>query len=174
MNYYFEYQSPIGELIIKSDGRNITWLGLSGQKYAGNVLQDSVLDCNLQIFVDATQWFDLYFSGVEPSFALSLAPEGTPFRRAVWDILCDIPYGEVITYGDIAKQIAKQQGKVCMSAQAVGGAVGHNPISILIPCHRVLGAGGNLTGFASGIEVKIKLLELEHIDMQYFYMPKKE
>ena len=173
MNYYFEYRSPIGEFIIISDGESITWLGVSGQKYAADILQDSVLDPSLQIFVDATQWLDLYFSGIEPPFALPLAPQGTSFRQAVWAVLSKIPYGEVVTYGDIAKQIAKQQGKECMSAQAVGGAVGHNPISILIPCHRVVGVGGNLTGFASGIETKIKLLELEHIDMHHFYRPKK-
>ena len=173
MNYYIEYQAPIGDLLIISDGENIIWLGVSGQKYAENVLQDSVLNSNLQIFADVRQWLDLYFSGVEPPFAIPLAPTGTFFRRAVWDILCEIPYGEVLTYGDIAKKIAKQQGKERMSAQAVGGAVGHNPISILIPCHRVVGAGGNLTGFASGMEKKIKLLGLEHIDMQHFYVPKK-
>ena len=173
MNYYIEYQAPIGDLLIISDGENIIWLGVSGQKYAENVLQDSVLNSNLQIFADVRQWLDLYFSGVEPPFAIPLAPTGTLFRRAVWDILCEIPYGEVLTYGDIAKKIAKQQGKERMSAQAVGGAVGHNPISILIPCHRVVGAGGNLTGFASGMEKKIKLLGLEHIDMQHFYVPKK-
>ena len=173
MNYYFEYKSSIGDIIILSDGISITWLGISGQKYAADVLQDSVFDSSLQIFADATKWLDLYFSGIEPSFVLSLAPQGTSFRQAVWAILSEIPYGKVITYGEIAKQIASKQGKARMSAQAVGGAVGHNPISIMIPCHRVVGAGGNLTGFASGIEAKIKLLELEHIDICTFYIPKK-
>lgn len=173
MNYYIEYESPIGNLIIISDRKSITWLGVSGQKYAENVLEGSVLEPSLPVFADTQRWLDIYFSGVEPTFVLPLAPAGTHFRQAVWDILCKIPYGEVITYGDIAKQIAEKQGKANMSAQAVGGAVGHNPISIIIPCHRVVGAGGNLTGFASGIETKIKLLEIEHIDMSRFYIPQK-
>jgi methylated-DNA-[protein]-cysteine S-methyltransferase len=172
MKYYTEYKSPIGVLVLISDGSNITWLGIRGQKYAIGQFDDLALNPDLPVFDSTKRWLDIYFSGVMPEFMLPLAPEGTSFRQAVWAILTEIPYGEVVTYGDIAKKIAKQAGKEQMSAQAVGGAVGHNPISIIIPCHRVVGAGGNLTGFASGIDAKIKLLELEHIDMSSFYRPK--
>nr|WP_081299643.1 methylated-DNA--[protein]-cysteine S-methyltransferase [Gilliamella apicola] len=104
---------------------------------------------------------------------LSLAPHGSPFRQKVWDILCQIPYGEIITYGNIAKQIVLQNNLHKMSSQAVGGAVGHNPISIIIPCHRVIGANGNLTGYAGGIDKKIKLLQIEGIDSSKFFIPTK-
>ncbi len=171
MNYYFEYKSPIGILTIISNGESITWLGIKGQKYFTHDLDALSLDVTLPIFTDTVKWLDIYFSGEKPNFTLPLAPQGSSFRQAVWKILCNIPYGEVVTYGDIAKIIAKQSGKEKMSSQAVGGAVGHNPISIIIPCHRVVGAGGNLTGFASGIATKIKLLEQEHIDVSRFYIP---
>ena len=169
MNYYFEYESPIGLLLIKSDGENITWLGVKGQKYFVDSLEESKKDATLPVFIATKQWLDIYFSGENPTFTPPLAPKGGVFREAVWSILSDIPYGEVVTYGDIAKIIAQQRGVARMSAQAVGGAVGHNPISIIIPCHRVVGANGSLTGFASGIEAKIMLLETEHIDMGRFH-----
>lgn len=102
---------------------------------------------------------------------MPLAPVGSEFRQNVWTILCEIPYGEVTTYGDIAKKMAAKMGKAAMSSQAVGGAVGHNPISIIIPCHRVVGANGSLTGYAGGIKTKIKLLELEGVDMSRLFVP---
>jgi len=172
MDHYLKYKSPIGILIIISDGESVTWLGLKGQKYCADLPEEVSTEISLPVFADTKRWLDIYFSGKTPTFTPSLAPQGGSFRQAIWQILCDIPYGEVTTYGEIAKLIAKQKGKEKMSAQAVGGAVGHNPISIIIPCHRVIGASGNLTGFASGIEIKIKLLELEHIDMSRFYIPK--
>ena len=104
---------------------------------------------------------------------MPLAPIGGKFRQEVWGILCEIPYGEVITYGDIAKKVAAKMNKESMSSQAVGGAVGHNPISIMIPCHRVVGSNGSLTGYAGGIGIKVKLLELEGVDMTDFFVPQK-
>lgn len=173
MNYYFEYKSPIGILIAVSDGESLTWLGVKGQKHFPYVLEEVGAEINLPIFIEVRRWLDIYFGGENPPFTPLLCPQGSSFRQKIWKILCNIPYGEVVTYGDIAKLIAKQSGKDKMSAQAVGGAVGHNPISIIIPCHRVVGAGGNLTGFASGIDRKIKLLEQEHIDINGFYVPIK-
>ena len=172
MDYYLKYNSPIGVLIIISDGENITRLGLRGQKYFTDVEEEISTEVNLPVFVETTRWLDIYFSGEIPTSTPPLAPQGSSYRQNVWKILSSIPYGEVTTYGEIAKLIAIQKGKEKMSAQAVGGAVGHNPISIIIPCHRVVGAGGNLTGFASGIDAKIKLLEVEQLDMSQFYMPK--
>ena len=147
---------------------NLVGLWTHGQKYHGDTIPEAMVEKNdFPIFDAAKKWLDRYFAGKKPDIAeLPLAPIGGEFRQAVWKILCEIPYGEVITYGDIAKRIS------CKSAQAVGGAVGHNPISIIIPCHRVVGASGSLTGFASGIDVKVKLLELEGVDMSGLFIPK--
>ena len=116
---------------------------------------------------------DIYFSGKEPDFDLPISLSGTDFQKKVWGILCTIPYGKTMTYGQIAAQLAAEQGAAHMSAQAVGGAVGHNPLSILVPCHRVVGANGSLTGYAGGIDRKVKLLTLEGVDMSRFFVPKK-
>ena len=119
-------------------------------------------------------WLDRYFAGRKPDISeLSLAPAGSEFRQEVWRILCEIPYGEVVTYGSIAKRMAEKMGRETMSSQAVGGAVSHNPISIIIPCHRVAGADGSLTGYAGGIQTKVKLLELEGADLSRLYVPGK-
>ncbi len=129
---------------------------------------------DMPIFDAAKRWLDRYFAGERPTISeLPLAPRGSEFRQGVWDILCEIPYGEVITYGDIAKKMAVKMNKKRMSSQAVGGAVGHNPISIIIPCHRVVGSNGSLTGYGGGIGTKIKLLELERVDMSSLFVPKK-
>jgi methylated-DNA-[protein]-cysteine S-methyltransferase len=131
-------------------------------------------NADMPIFDVAKEWLDRYFAGENPDIsALSLAPIGGRFRQDIWDILRQIPYGEVITYGDIAKKMAAKTGKKNMSSQAVGGAVGHNPISIIIPCHRVVGSNGSLTGYAGGIGIKMKLLELEGVDMSRLFVPKK-
>ena len=122
---------------------------------------------------EARRWLDVYFSGREPDFTPPLHPVGSPFRRAVWELLLQIPYGQTTTYGALAQQLAAKQGKTRMSAQAVGGAVGHNEISIIIPCHRVVGTSGSLTGYAGGIEKKVRLLQLEHVDMSRFFVPTK-
>lgn len=192
VQYVKEYRSPIGMFTLASDGEHLTGLWLKGQKYFGATLTNGVLDKkgetteigdlgelgdlddsanNLSLFHLVEQWLDAYFQGKQPELSLPLAPKGSAFRQDVWDILCQIPYGEVITYGDIAKKMAQKLGKDTMSAQAIGGAVGHNPISIIIPCHRVVGANGSLTGYAGGIENKIKLLELEQVDLTRFSIP---
>lgn len=175
MYYYTNYESPIGNLTIASDSVNILGLWIEGQKYHGNDLPMEMIEKNdISIFDTTKKWLDSYFAGKIPSISkLPLTPIGTEFRQKVWKILCDIPYGEVITYGDIAKEIAISLNKKNMSSQAVGGAVGHNPISIIIPCHRVIGSNGSLTGYAGGIDTKIKLLELEGVDMSNLFIPSK-
>lgn len=175
MIYNTYYDSPIGKLMLASDGDSIIGLWMEGQKYfGGSVKGEMKEDDKLPIFIKAKDWLKRYFNGENPDIKeLSLSPIGGDFRQEVWQILCSIPYGELMTYGDIAKAIAKKKGKETMSAQAVGGAVGHNPISIIIPCHRVVGTNGSLTGFAGGIDKKIKLLELEKTDMSKLHKPVK-
>lgn len=163
MYYKTNYNSPIGQLTIAAHNNSLIGVWLEGQKYfQGSIKTELDFNDNIEVFQRTKAWLDRYFRGEKPEISeLSLAPIGNDFRQNVWKILCEIPYGEVITYGDIAKQIAKKRGLLHMSAQAIGGAVGHNPISIIIPCHRVVGANGNLTGYAGGINTKIKLLEHE-------------
>lgn len=159
------YESPIGRLTLASDGEAIIGLWMEGQKYFGaSVAETLTPNPDLPLFGVASKWLDAYFAGQRPEIGnLPLAPRGSDFRRAVWDILCTIPYGEVMAYGSIAQKIAAQTGRRSMSSQAVGGAVGHNPIAILIPCHRVIGSSGSLTGFSGGLAKKTKLLELEGV-----------
>ncbi|MBJ6752404.1 methylated-DNA--[protein]-cysteine S-methyltransferase [Geomonas anaerohicana] len=173
MMYSTHHWSPLGMIMLASDGESLVGLWLEGQKYfAATVPEETEERPDLPALVAARQWLDRYFRGERPAIAdLPLAPKGGAFRRAVWDILCEIPYGKVITYGDIAKRMAAQTGKASMSAQAVGGAVGHNPISIVIPCHRVVGTNGSLTGYAGGVDKKIKLLEHEGVDLSRLWMP---
>lgn len=175
MYYSTIYQSPIGTITLASDNNNIIGLWLQGQKYHGNTIPEEMIEnSDIPIFGAAKQWLDRYFAGEKPHISeLQLAPIGGEFRQMVWSLLCEIPYGEVITYGDIAKKIAIKMNKKSMSSQAVGGAVGHNPISIVIPCHRVVGSNGSLTGYAGGINTKVKLLKLEGVDMSSFYIPTK-
>lgn len=167
------YESPIGKLTLSSDGTSITGLWIEGQKYFGRTLEiGRIDDCGMEVFNKAYSWLDHYFQGRKEKVTFPLAPKGSGFQKNVWNILREIPYGETMTYGGLAKEIAKRQGKASMSAQAVGGAVARNPISILIPCHRVVGTNGSLTGYAGGIERKIKLLELEKVDMKKYFAPK--
>lgn len=175
MVYSTQYPSPIGSLTLASDGNSIIGLWMEGQKYFGGALANDLREQKeAPVFSLAKEWLDAYFAAEQPAIAaLPLAPSGSGFRRAVWDILCEIPYGQCVTYGDIAKAMAVKMGKSSMSSQAVGGAVGHNPISIIIPCHRVVGRNGSLTGYAGGIEKKIKLLELEGADMSRLFIPAK-
>lgn len=158
-----------------SDGHNLVGLWIEGQKYHGDTMSGEMIEQkNLAVFDVTKKWLDRYFAGDKPAISeLPLAPVGGEFRQNVWEILCQIPYGEVVTYGDIAKKMAAKMNRSKMSSQAVGGAVGHNPISIIIPCHRVVGSSGSLTGYAGGISTKIKLLELEGVDMTPFSVPKK-
>ena len=173
MVYTSEYASPLGGIILACDDNAIIGLWFSGQKYFGSTLPMHTEAKAHPLLQDARRWLDIYFTGREPDFLPPLHPVGSAFRQAVWKILLQIPYGKTTTYGEIARQLAAQQGLERMSAQAVGGAVGHNEISIIIPCHRVVGINGSLTGYAGGIDKKIKLLELEHTDMSRFFVPKK-
>jgi len=175
MFYSTHYSSPLGLLMLASDGDNLIGLWIEGQKYFGGTVDEDMTEENdLPVLTATRNWLDKYFAGQKPSiFDLPLAPFGGAFRKAVWDILCEIPYGEYITYGNIAKKMATRMGKASMSSQAVGGAVGHNPISIIIPCHRVIGANGSLTGYAGGISKKIELLEHEGVDMSRLFVPTK-
>ena len=175
MLYKATYFSPVGKITLASDGDNIIGLWLEGQKYYGGTLTEKCFTReNIPIFLSAKAWLDKYFAGERPLIEnLPLLPKGGEFRQNVWKLLCQIPYGGVVTYGDIARKMAVVTGKPKMSAQAVGGAVGHNPISIIIPCHRVVGTNGSLTGYAGGIDVKIKLLTLEGADMKRLFIPKK-
>lgn len=173
MTAVYKYASPLGEITIAGSEKGVTGLWLEGQKYFAETLPGDCTEEMLPVFKQTKEWLDVYFSGREPDFLPPLQPEGSPFRKAVWKILLEIPYGQTMTYGEIAERMARQMGKTSMSAQAVGGAVGHNPISILIPCHRVVGTNGSLTGYAGGIRKKIQLLTREKVDMERFFIPKK-
>ena len=175
MYYSTMYLSPVGSMMLACDSDNLVGLWLEGQKYYGATIPEEMVENNdMPLFYAAKRWLDRYFAGEKPLIAeLPLAPIGGEFRQGVWRILCEIPYGEVITYGDIAKKMAVKMNKNRMSSQAVGGAVGHNPISIIIPCHRVVGANGSLTGYAGGVSTKVKLLEWEGVDMSRLFIPAK-
>ena len=173
MDYTHHYDSPLGGITLASDGGALTGLWFDGQKYFADCLADEHVEKRLPVFEQADRWLDLYFSGKAPGFTPPLSMRTTEFRKAIWEIMLSIPFGETMTYGEIAAQLAKQKGLKKMSAQAVGGAVGHNAISLIIPCHRVVGANGSLTGYAGGIFKKARLLEMEGTDMTGLFMPKK-
>ena len=156
-----------------ADEIGLTGLWFDGQKYFARDLPAERTEQETSVLTEAKRWLDVYFDGREPDFMPPLHPIGSAFRQSVWEILLQIPYGKTMTYGEIARKLAEKQGLSQMSAQAVGGAVGHNEISIIIPCHRVVGTNGSLTGYAGGIDKKVKLLELEHTDMTGFFAPKK-
>lgn len=160
MIYTAHYTSPLGGITLTSDGIALTGLYFDGE--TGCPPSETAHKKDLPVFGEAVKWLDLYFAGKEPHFMPALSPDGTAFQQAVWEILRTIPYGETTTYGAIAKCLEKRAGKR-MSAQAVGGAVGRNPISIIIPCHRVIGANGSLTGYAGGLDKKEYLLGLEGV-----------
>lgn len=173
MTYTQHYNSPLGDILLAADKTGLTGLWLDGAKYFADNLPEAHTEQETPILLETKRWLDLYFAGNKPDFMPPLHPIGSSFQQAVWDILLQIPYGQTTTYGEIARQLAKKQGRARMSAQAVGGAVGHNKISILIPCHRVVGTNGSLTGYAGGLDKKIKLLELERADINRFFIPKK-
>ncbi len=173
MQYTSRYQSPLGEIMIAADEEGLTGLWFVGQKYFALYLDKENEEKEIPVLKDAKKWLDVYFSGKEPSFKLPLHFTGTDFQNEVWKILYTIPYGKTMTYGEIANILAKQKGLKRMSAQAVGGAVGKNEISIIVPCHRVVGTNGSLTGYAGGINKKIELLKLEKGYKEEFFIPKK-
>ncbi|ULQ58689.1 methylated-DNA--[protein]-cysteine S-methyltransferase [Brucepastera parasyntrophica] len=177
MYYSTVYLSPIGKITIACDGpgQNLAGLWIEGQKYHGDTIPEAMVGRDdMPIFDTAKKWLDRYFAGEKPVISeLPLAPIGSGFRQEVWQILCKIPYGKVITYGGIAEKMAVKLKKENMSSRAAGGAVAHNPISIIIPCHRVVGSDGSLTGYSGGVQMKVKLLELEGADMSRFFVPAK-
>lgn len=173
MQYTSHYQSPLGPILLAADADGLTGLWFEGQKYFALHLQAEREERETPILAQARRWLDIYFSGEEPDFSVPLHFTGTAFQKRVWNILLTIPYGQTMTYGEIARQLAAEPGAGHMSAQAVGGAVGHNEISILVPCHRVVGASGSLTGYAGGIDKKVGLLTLEGTDMSGLFVPRK-
>lgn len=173
VRYTFRYLSPLGGITMASDGEALTGLWFDGQKHFGAGLAPGCREMELPVFDAAAEWLDIYFSGREPYFTPPLSPQGTVFQRTVWDVLRGIPRGRTMTYGEVAAAAAERLGLERMAAQAAGGAVGRNPVSIIIPCHRVVGADGSLTGYAGGIEKKLALLELEGVDTGLLRVPEK-
>lgn len=155
------YSSPVGDITLVSDGTFLTGLHFDGQMLLSEEVQTDLLIKDLPVFSQTEQWLDVYFSGEVPGIAPPIFLKGSAFQKTVWEILLQIPYGKTVTYGDIAKAIAKRKGIARMSAQAVGGAVGHNPVALIVPCHRVIGVNGKLVGYGGGIDRKRQLLLLE-------------
>lgn len=174
MQYTSKYQSPIGGITLAGDETGLTGLWFDGQKYFAATLDAEHEEKDLPIFRQTKRWLDLYFQGRAPGPIPPLSLKGSPFRQAVWEIMLQIPYGQVTTYKEIASKIAQKQGSAAMFAQAVGNAVGHNPVSIIVPCHRVIGSDGSLTGYAGGISKKIFLLSLEKADQNQYHLPKNK
>ena len=189
MTYIQHYDAPLGRILLAADEVGLTGLWFDGAKYFADGLPAEHTERETPVLSEARRWLDLYFAGREPGFLPPLHPAGSVFQQAVWALpppwdtlatakktlwalLLQIPYGQTVTYGELARQLVEKQGRPRMSAQAVGGAVGHNKISIIIPCHRVVGTGGSLTGYAGGIDRKVKLLALEQADMTRLFVPK--
>ena len=170
MMYTMHYDSPLGGILLAADEQGLTGLWFDGEKYFADGLAPEHTAQETPILLEAKRWLDLYFSGQEPDFTPPLHPIGSPFRQEVWELLLQIPYGQTTTYGALAKLLAAKHSLSRMSAQAVGGAVGHNRISIIIPCHRVVGTNGSLTGYAGGIDKKVKLLMLEKVRMEQLFV----
>ncbi len=173
MQYTDTYSSPVGDILLAADDTGLTGLWFKGAKYFAATLDPVNERRTLPVFDNTRRWLDMYFSGREPDFTPELHMSGSPFRLAVWGLLLRIPYGSVVTYGELADEIAKRMGVKRMSAQAVGGAVGHNPVSIIVPCHRVVGTNGSLTGYAGGVDRKLWMLKLEKADTNRLTVLKK-
>lgn len=166
MIYTHRYSSPLGQILLAADDEGLTGLWfVENQSHMGEGLSESAEERPSPFFDEATQWLDIYFSGRDPGFTPTLHLTGPTFRRHVGELLLRIPYGTTVTYGDLARTIAQERGIERFSSRAVGGAVGHNPISLIVPCHRVLGGGGQLTGYGGGLERKVALLKLEGIEV---------
>ena len=163
------YDSPLGGMLLAADESGLTGLWFDGGKYFAEGLPAAHIRQETPILAETRRWLDSYFTGREPDFLPPLHPVGSPFQQAVWALLLQIPYGQTVTYGQLAARLAAERGLARMSAQAVGGAVGHNPVSIIVPCHRVVGSDGSLTGYAGGIEKKIRLLTLENAEAANLY-----
>ena len=167
-----EYQSPLGPMLLAADEAGLTGAWFEGQKYFARGLADAQPG-TADTLALAARWLDAYFSGREPDHLPPLRPHGSPFQMAVWQKLLEIPYGQTTTYGAIARAVASDSGRASVPAQAVGGAVGRNPLSVFIPCHRVVGASGSPTGYAGGLDRKIALLELERCNITHLTRPTK-
>ena len=163
-----DYDSPIGKILLAAEDGALCGLWFYGGKYCPAPLGTAGED---RALAEARRWLDIYFTGREPDFMPQLRLSGSPFQMEVWELLRQIPYGETVSYGGLAARLAEKRGLERMSAQAVGGAVGHNPVSIMVPCHRVVGANGSLTGYAGGVEKKRELLAIEGIDTGKFTLP---
>ena len=161
MDYIRRYDSPLGGITMAGDGEALTGLWFDGQKVFASTLSAARSDRNLPVFDETVRWLDIYFSGKDPGFTPKMSLTGTSFQHTVWNILLTIPYGQTMSYGQIAERLTGWTGVRRASARAIGGAVGHNPVSLIVPCHRVIGADGSLTGYAGGVELKEKLLRLE-------------
>lgn len=172
MDYLDTLDTPIGPITIASDGEALVGLWMEGQKYFQSTLGETEQRPDLPIFAETRAWLTRYFEGADPGPLPAVNPRGTEFRQRVWRLLAEIPYGQLTTYGELAHRMAEDTG-VRASARAVGGAVGHNPISIILPCHRVVGSGGSLTGYAGGLQKKIALLKLEGVDVDKLKIPTK-
>ena len=168
------YASPLGGLLLAADEQGLIGLWFDGARHFAANLPEAREEKRTPVLDEAARWLDDYFSGGQPDFTPPLHLIGSPFRQAVWTLLLQIPYGQTTTYGALARQLAAQTGAARVSAQAVGGAVGHNAVSLIIPCHRVVGTNGSLTGYAGGLDRKIKLLELEKADMRQLFVPCQE
>ena len=173
MQYITKYSSPLGNILLAGDEIGLTGLWFEGQKYFASSLNREHGQARLPVLDDAARWLDVYFSGKEPDFDLPLHFAGSVFQNQVWALLRTIPYGKTVTYGALAAAVAKAQGLSHMSAQAVGGAVARNPISIIVPCHRVVGGNGSLTGYAGGLEKKTALLKMEGAWQAGFFAPRR-
>ena len=171
MQYTAAYQSSVGDVLLAAEETGLTGLWFEGENFYALSLDPEHEERETPIFAITRRWLDIYFSGHEPDFMPPVHMIGSEFRRCVWELLLQIPYGTTVTYGDLARQVARRRGLRRMSAQAVGGAVGHNEISIIVPCHRVAGTNGSLTGYAGGVDKKRRLLELEGVDMEKFFVP---
>ena len=170
MHFTTTYRSPLGDILLAGTDTHLTGLWFMDQKYVKATLPSDTIHLRNSSklptsLCDSIRWLDIYFSGINPDFMPALQPSGTVFQMEVWEILKSIPYGNTTTDGNIASLLAKQRGIISMSAQAVGNAVGRNPISIIIPCHRVIGANGTLTGYAGGTDKKLALLKLENVNI---------
>lgn len=171
MDYTSHYESPLGGITLASDGRALVGLWFDGQKHFAEGLAEDNEPADLPIFDDVRLWLDSYFQGRDPGFTPALTIRATTFRREVGEIMLSIPFGQTMTYGEIAREVARRRGLQRMSSRAVGGAVGHNALSLIVPCHRVVGSNGSLTGYAGGLERKLALLELEGVDFTRLHVP---
>ena len=172
MHYLNHYESPLGAMTMASDGDRLTGLWFDGQKYDRSTINDeAALEPDLPVFTRTAQWLDTYFGGTDPGFTPPIRVEGSDFKRMVTSIMLSIPFGATSTYARIAAEVARRTGRTHMSAQAVGGAVGRNPIVLIVPCHRVLASNGGLRGYAGGVDRKERLLQMEGVNVSGLSTP---